>query len=627
MSTISNIYGSYRDALKFSRDKYTDLYNGRAENARDFYNAFLNRLIRRFDTDFADPASRRFIHRYIEHFFGKNEIDFVAIDGHNDKKVFQDFIVFAACAYGAKGRVNLDDEPPTIRYQKWGIDKDISMVTYIPVPFSEFADVADQDRAETFLVSDHERVDLSSIDTRIMELAEVYLAYNVASSSALETPRLIMLDRSPSSMIADVALQPETLPMLNYPYDRRRLTVEDATVALSHPFNTALGIPTLKRFRQYMALIAEFHRQHVCAINLNAFASTNGLTVDKLQDAIKYLTQPRSFRQQTIPPFAKLENRNGHQWLVTDTDCVASWSYTVSLFEHICHRLFIDKDQRALLYESPDEYGVVRLRWMSPDDVRFLIAVGIRALIEKCWERNILLTGIIKDSASRYFSRNYIGVMKLLAAQHDSQGYPDLNALDVRQLPWTDRILLELLPLADGSLQAPWTTIEFDSTYMTLHAEVDERGAPRIAGVKQFIVAPERLFARSLAQFFLKRDKATPLMGHVVFIDRLIYPGWDGDALKRVTIETSQLGRIQPLCYPTRDELNVGQILNMYLLNTLTRNHFPEVIGYPDPLHKADWGAKSVGKRISEIVASSTFSFRSQPLHRTFRDIRDSFDR
>ena len=627
MSTISGIYGSYRDALRFSRDKYTDLYNGRAENARDFYDVFLNRLTCGFSSNFTDPASRRVLHRYIERFFGGHEIDFVAIDGHNDKKVFQDFIVFSACAYGAKGQVNLDDEPPTIRYQKWGIDKDISMVTYIPVPFSEFADVADQDRAETFLVSDNERVDLSSIDTRIMELAEVYLAYNVASSSALETPRLIMLDRSPSSMIADVALQPEALPMLNYPYDRRRLTVEDATVALAHPFNSALGIPTLKRFRQYMALIAEYHHNHAHEFHLNTFATKNGLALRDLQSAIDYLTRPRSFGQQTIPPFAKLEDRSGAQVLVTDVDCAASWSYTVSLFEHICHRLFIEKDQRALLYESPDEYAVTRLRWMSPDDVRFLIAVGIRALIEKCWERNILLTGIIKDSASRYFSRNYFGVMKLLAAQSDPQGYPDLNALDVRQLPWTDRILLELLPLADDSLQAPWATIEFDSTYMTLHAEADERGNPRIAGVKQFIVAPERLFARSLAQFFLKRDKATPLMGHVVFIDRLVYPGWDDDALNRVTIETPQLGHIQPLCYPTRDELNVGQMLNMYLLDTLTRNHFPEVIGYPDPLHKADWGAKSVGKRISAIVASSTFSFRSQPLHRTFRDIRDSFNR
>ncbi|MGG7380482.1 hypothetical protein ACQ7B2_17580, partial [Escherichia coli] len=73
---------------------------------------------------------------------------------------------------------------------------DVSMVTYIPVPYSEFADVADHDYPETFLVSDSERVDLSSIDTKMMELAEVYLAYNVASSSALESAKIIMLDRS-----------------------------------------------------------------------------------------------------------------------------------------------------------------------------------------------------------------------------------------------------------------------------------------------------------------------------------------------------------------------------------------------------------------------------------------------
>ena len=90
---------------------------------------------------------------------------------------------------------------------------------------------------------------------------------------------------------------------------------------------------------------------------------------------------------------------------------------------------------------------------MSPNDVGFLIAVGIRALIEECWQRKILLTGIIKDSASRYLTRNYLGVMKQLG----QQGYPDIATLDVRQLPWTDRIFLELLPLADETLTAPWS--------------------------------------------------------------------------------------------------------------------------------------------------------------------------
>jgi hypothetical protein len=432
-----------------------------------------------------------------------------------------------------------------------------------------------------------------------------------------------MLDRSPSSVLADVALQPQAIPMLHYPFDRRRLTIEDATVALAHPFNRALGIPTLKHFRQYTALIAELHYLRSKALNLDEFTLQHGIDPSTLNNAIRYLVHAGNDDQQNIPSLARLEQRQGASWLVTNVDCISSWDYCLGLFEHICHSLFIVKDPQALVYASPDEDGVIRQRWMSPDDVRFLIAIGIRALIEKCWERKILLTGIIKDSTSRYLTRNYLGVMKNLK----EQGYPELTSLEVRQLPWTDRVFLELLPLTDDTLDAPWASIEFDSTYMTLHAEEGPSGRPIIAGVRQDIVAPERLFARSLAQFFLKRDKHTPLMGHVVFIDRLVYPEWDSQGLEQITIETKTLGHIQPLCYRTNGDLNIGQMINMYLLTILTRNHFPEVIGYPDPLHKADWGAKSVGKRMRGIIQSSTFSFRSQPLSRTFRDIRESFHR
>ncbi|MCZ7545106.1 MAG: hypothetical protein M5R40_16990 [Anaerolineae bacterium] len=165
------------------------------------------------------------------------------------------------------------------------------MVTYIPIPFAEFADVADQDRHETFLVSDSDRVNLSTIDTRIMELAEIYLAYNVATSSALETPRFIMLDRSPSSILADVALQAESLPLVGYPYDRRYLTVADAYIALAHPFSPSLGIPSLKRFRQYCAFIAEFHQQRTQSFNLAEFAARHRISVHNLRPGGKLFSR------------------------------------------------------------------------------------------------------------------------------------------------------------------------------------------------------------------------------------------------------------------------------------------------------------------------------------------------
>ncbi len=147
-------------------------------------------------------------------------------------------------------------------------------------------------------------------------------------------------------------------------------------------------------------------------------------------------------------------------------------------------------------------------------------------------------------------------------------------------------------------------------------------------GVKGDVVNQERLFARSLAQFFLTRreGKSVPLMGHVIFIDRLLHPYWDKDLCGQVSItdpDPRGLGTIQPFLHRDQGVDNPGQRVAMFLLNTLTRNLFPEAIGYPDPLHKADWGAKTVGRRVASIIADSEISFRANPITKTFRTIRD----
>jgi hypothetical protein len=283
----------------------------------------------------------------------------------------------------------------------------------------------------------------------------------------------------------------------------------------------------------------------------------------------------------------------------------------------------LKKDQSALTYDTPDpeDKTIMRKRWMSPDDVQFLVAIGLRALIEVCWEKRILLVGVVKDSESRYLTRNYLGVMKQLGV------YPQLQKINVGLLPWTDRIYLETIPsYCDDELESPWASIELDSTFITTHLGHNMKNEPEVMGVRTRggeIVATERLFLRSLAQFFLSRNKKTPLMGHVVFLDRLAYPELDKKAFGDFTIQSPSLGKIQPLIYKDSQTNNIGQAMMMYLLNTLTRNHFPEVIGYPDPLHKADWGAKSVGRRVRGIIESSELPFKSNPISKTLRKIRD----
>jgi hypothetical protein len=536
----------------------------------------------------------------------------VAIDGTCNKDAFTDFIVFFGGAYGAKGRVSLEGDPPKVRYEKWEMKRDVSMVAWIPIPFAELSDVSGADVEETFLVSDADRINLSSVHTSLMQLAEIYLAYNVATGSSIDAPQLIMLDQSLSGMMAAASHGANT-GLVGYPYDRRQLDRADVLIAFAHPFNFALGVPSTKRFRRYTAILAEFDRRNTKHINLKDLEKSLGLERADLREPAKYLID------QGLCSYDKTT-----EILSTKVDCRESWAYTKSLFQNICTRLFIKKDPSALSYEAPDEDDPSRkrVRWMAPDDIQFLIAVGLRALIEACWEKQILLVGVVKDSESRYLTRNYLGSMKHLRI------YPEMANLKVGLLPWTDRIYLETIPLyCDDALAAPWASIEFDATFMTLSLKLGAQDRPEIMGTRTRageIVAPERLFLRSLGQFFLRRDKRTPLTGHVVFLDRLAYPVWDKAALSDCAIKSDSLGALTPFVYKDCETDNIGQSVMMYLLKTLTRNHFPEVIGYPDPLHKADWGAKSVGRRVRGMIQSSEIPFRAKPIAQTLRAIRDA---
>jgi hypothetical protein len=154
--------------------------------------------------------------------------------------------------------------------------------------------------------------------------------------------------------------------------------------------------------------------------------------------------------------------------------------------------------------------------------------------------------------------------------------------------------------------------------------EEDASRKKYIRGMRGNIVNPERLFARSLGQFFHKKTKPSPLMGHVIFVDRLIDFHWDSGFLNGLNITNSELGTIVPINFDTSQIVNYGQAVAVWLLNVLTRNLFPEVIGYPDPLHKADWGAKSVKKRVERLIKSSETAFRAKPLSHLFRTLRDA---
>jgi len=597
-SEVSEILDGYKEALDESRDRYEEMYTERLENAEDFYNDFFHELVREYDFD--DAASRRSIKTSVEETFGSEDVRFAAIDGTCFKEQLEDYMVFFAASYAVRGEIHFQGDPPSFEYDKWSTEQDVSMVAYIPVPFAELGELADE--SHQFVDSDDEKMDLSFIHTRLMQLAEVYLTYDLVNASSLR-PRYILWDHSMSSIYNSNYAEYDKIDLVGYQHMGREVTEQDIILAQSHPYNDNLEIPTTKRYKAYDYVLAELQERG--STNIQEFVQETGIPEDELEGRLSnYLFEKISGNE----PLVNYDNSTGELSFNRSYD--GSWEYCVRLFEDFCRRLFKEKDSEALIYRKVGEDGE-KLRWMSTKDVEFLISVGIRALVEKCWNNDVFLVGITKDSSSKYLSQNYLGIMR----DHDAYDFEDT------ELPWTDRTFLEVLPLVDENIEAPWSTIEFDSVFMTLRPKPDGDSID-VQGVRGDIVAPpERLFARSLGQFYIDRSKESPTYGHAIFIDRLINPSMSDDRERgdEVTIENENVGRVTPIQFFNSETPNEGQKINMYMLEILTRNLYPEVIGYPDPLHKADWGAKSLNQKVQPMIKNSDISMKANPLKKKLR--------
>jgi len=603
-SEISKIYSQYQDSLETAQTEFDTRLKEFAEFLKTRYTELIQHHVVHFHPLFNNQIERLEIKRYAESFFDTSDIDFVAIDGSCHKEAGVNFISFYGGAYGSKGTVSLEGPSGIIRYHRWEFNKDVSMVAFVPVPPEMMASTINDEMLENSeiptVLSDFEISEMSSLHTKIMQLAEIYLAYTLAQS-AIQMPRMIMIDNTLCGILANTSFSPKNVRMQEGDFNGERITLADMHIALAHPLNQPLNIPATKNFQPHFRLVAESVWKSDPTIKWN---ECDNFPQRNFESGARFLDE-----KVKAGSFNKAESS-----FTFSEDPRASWRKTIRIFENICEKIFREKEPHSITYKVR---GVQRRDYFLPRDIQFLIGVGLRALIEICWRRKILLVGVVKDSFSRYYYRNYLGAIALI--NND-------NVEKHLRLPLTDRTIAEMLPNITEELRAPWSTIEYDSCFMTLHPWKNQNAAWKIKGYEHprlgETTRPERIFLRSLAQFFMTEDKS--LSSHALFIDRLVHPEWDDKDSDELVLKTDFFGVIRPFFYSDASRLHK---LTAYLLSVLVRNHFPEALGYPDPLHKADWGAKSLKRRVTGLLESSEWAYRANPRERTFREIRESFRR
>lgn len=608
--TISDIFALYDSALNQTRKKIDDNYEATYDNLITFYKDFLKNHIINYNKNFKKEAFRRDMHRELQQRHRANSLRFWAIDGACLKVETSDLAIFYGGAYVVKGELGLQDTPPVLSYRESEPEDDSSLVAYLPLSPEDLTIMDPEDR---FVVSDSDRISQSGLDTSLMLLAEIFLLYRGAAG--VDRPHLLLWDNSLSSVLANATPNILHLRFAGAKIADEVIWYPDLLVGFSKPWNTKLDLPSKKSHGLWARAIAKIFESEDKQIRITDFATQSDLPLENVINQIKILWECNKYGKRS-------PNGNPEDALIIrhEDDLILNPEYSNSpakierLYLHFCNRFFRDKDPSVLLYEYIDDNGMSRPRFLSLDEISFLLGIGLRLTFEHCWKNGVMLIGIAKDSASTYFTNHYLGVMRSINKFKFTPTF----------LPGTDRLTFERLPLIDDSLRGPWGSTEFDSVFMTLRMKRNwGESIATLQGVRGNILVSPNLITRSLIQFYLdNQPPMEPLMSHVIFMDRLVHPSPNQPSRVTVIERDRELGTVEPFFFENNSVINREQELAIYLLSVLTQNVFPEVIGYPDPLHYADRGAKSVLRMVEPMLRSSERINRINPNYRKFRQTR-----
>jgi len=680
-SEITKIYENYNKAISETRKKIKDKRKKQEEFIKRNREE-LKKLLVNYNVLFENRIIRRRLITYLKDFFGGDFVQMIAIDGSAGKESREEYVIFYSLAYGIKGNLSISRDLIEFSYSQLSTGEEIrettSIVAYVPIPFSELTLVGDELGDIAYLVSsDSDRIDMNSLNLELMKLAEIFLAYQSTNYA-----KVILIDHSLSSLLMHAEVKWEDIGLINSKLDIDlgiKLTPAHVAITRAHPMypreyytKYPVKIPTLSKFRLFSRLIADLtyyfdgNRTFVPWKELKE--KDPELDVELIQKNLKR-------QSKLIANLLEWDNK-GVYIGGKDTDSkepngkqriewyIKLWEETKRFYERFCEKLFKDQDINVLIYRKKyttiEGQELVVSSWLAPNDVLFLLEVGIKALIEKAWKQRIMLIGVVKDSSSRYLTRNAMSVMSYIHKPYLSQNV--VEELLVRHL--TDRKLIESLALELVDVtRGPVGSIEFDSVFSTLRANyVKDKRKVCLTGVRGDILNQNLLFAKSIMLFYIDKESYQdyPIIWHAIFVERLIHPEELTESKANIIEITSQttsdkenkednkcedyqrLGNIHayftfetfnssntfwpeelPKIFNNWELSNWHATMTIFVLQSTIRNTYPEALGYPVLLHEADIGAKEVGRIIRDYIRSSSRFEEFSYLDSSFREARD----
>jgi len=245
----------------------------------------------------------------------------------------------------------------------------------------------------------------------------------------------------------------------------------------------------------------------------------------------------------------------------------------------------------------------------------FLTLFTLNLLVEKCWERHILLVGITKDTAARDLKNH---VLPILVSNHVWK--TDLTQEDLARVPTTDRMLLQTLSLfSHEDISVPWSLVEYDSSFLTTVPDYEGRGG-YVSGAIRNKITPERFFLKSYVQLS-QAEQEPKLRSNVLLVDRLAHPGFDLRPDTILEFRHAYGGAdepLRPIVFKDSKVRNPIQELVMVTLVAMTSKSIPELFGHNKPLFIADKVAKWQNEEMRRVIDTTGKWLMNNPRLRNF---------
>ncbi|MDG6965635.1 MAG: hypothetical protein JRM75_03085 [Nitrososphaerota archaeon] len=540
-------------------------------------------------------------------FFGADTVSYLAIDGTNSVDQQLDLIVFYVGAFAYSGTVTFREGGVAVGAPR-ATDDGLSASAAIPLSEEDAAQVFGQKR-ESGVEVDPER-----LPNALMHMAEYYLAFRGVSEDPER--KIVLLDRTLAGDVAHLVWSTRDLIK-----DRRcvlegldtpsgKVTALDLELARMLLPNEQLATPTPRsQLLKFAAVLALFAGEPLTSSELIARMGADLEWTDKLGEDLLELDDQFSGFEQTSPAFRLRPGASAY------------WDRVLAATLAVASHVFAPAGGHPLRVN-----GGGSERWVTADDLDFMVLVLIRALTRKAWSDGVLPIGFIKDTNAFELVNAVVPILGYAGLVTSEGRFPNFNS---------DKMLLQTNSVVNAAtIPTPWYTPEIDASFRTMAPRDDPSlaaGKARVNGAFENVIYPERVYLKSYVQLW--SSESTPsVRSHVFTYDRPVYPGYDHwDEVTLLNKDGPADVRIHPVLHFRRGSDLTNMVMAM--LTEMGKEVIPEALGHNYPLFLADKKAKSVLEEtrqayLSAVAIEMAKSDLDQQVlfSRRFRDYRSQIE-